>query len=197
MISIISGTGCAAKCSIDDALRYMGVKGDSGDDINLLNTLKDLKDVLEKNSVFKACYDEFDLGFTQNGDVITPFGNIHSKNLYNHISGCTKAVVFCATIGIGADRLIKTQELISPSKAVMYDALASSLIENWCDKINQKIVGERLSKSRFSAGYGDFDIKYQKTITDYLNTYKNIGVSVTDYMAMVPSKSVTALVGIY
>ena len=52
------------------------------------------------------------------------------------------------------------------------------------------------TKPRFSPGYGDFDISYQKNIFSCLNSEKYIGLTLTDSMLMVPSKSVTAVVGL-
>ncbi len=194
MINIING-GYTAKCNIDEALRYMGVKSYVDCDRELLKTVEECADMLQKKSSFKACYTYADISVTGEYELSVPFGTIRSKNLFNHISGLKTIAVFCATIGIGADRLIKTSSIASPARAVIYDALASSLIENWCDYVNGQIVGINYAKSRFSPGYGDFAIEYQKNICDFLNTYKNIGVSVTDYMMMTPSKSVTAVIG--
>ena len=49
---------------------------------------------------------------------------------------------------------------------------------------------------RFSPGYGDFDLKYQKDILEYLDANKKIGISLTDSLMMIPTKSITAIIGI-
>ena len=70
------------------------------------------------------------------------------------------------------------------------------MIENVCDLFNKKINGEyQYTKSRFSPGYGDLPIEFQRDIFSVLNLNKNIGVYLTEGMQMTPSKSVTAIIG--
>ena len=45
-------------------------------------------------------------------------------------------------------------------------------------------------------GYGDLSLNYQKDIIEFLQAKKNIGVSLTESLMMVPVKSVTAIIGI-
>jgi hypothetical protein len=52
-------------------------------------------------------------------------------------------------------------------------------------------------RPRFSPGYGDFDLSVQTNICDVLKTGKTIGVTLTDSLLMMPSKSVTAVVGLF
>ena len=51
-------------------------------------------------------------------------------------------------------------------------------------------------RPRFSPGYGDFDINYQKKIVQLLDSAKQIGLTLTEGCMMVPTKSVTAFIGI-
>lgn len=49
---------------------------------------------------------------------------------------------------------------------------------------------------RFSPGYGDLPLETQKTLIQVLDTHRKIGVSLTESCLMMPSKSVTAILGI-
>ena len=59
------------------------------------------------------------------------------------------------------------------------------------------VCGENKSiRPRFSAGYGDLDVSFQKEIFGVLDCHKKIGLTLNDSMLMSPTKSVTAIVGI-
>ena len=49
---------------------------------------------------------------------------------------------------------------------------------------------------RYSPGYGDFPLSFQKEILDFLDAYRKIGLSVTPNYIMIPRKSITAVLGI-
>ena len=50
--------------------------------------------------------------------------------------------------------------------------------------------------TRDSPGYGDFPLEAQREILVILDTPRKIGVSLTDSLLMVPSKSVSAVIGV-
>ena len=75
------------------------------------------------------------------------------------------------------------------------------LIEAFCNFLCEKLETEFKNKGfflrpRFSPGYGDFEISYQRKIFDFLNCSKHIGVSLTESLIMTPSKSVSGVIGI-
>lgn len=49
---------------------------------------------------------------------------------------------------------------------------------------------------RFSPGYGDLPLETQRELVRVLDTHRKIGVSLTGSCLMMPSKSVTAILGI-
>ncbi len=178
-----------------EALRYLGY-GKNMPDEKTQALIAECKAELERVITAKCCYMRTDV-FIKEDTLDFGFGEIQSKALSKNLAGCTGAFIFAATIGIGVDRLILKYEKTSPSKAVVIDALASSAIEVWCDKINRQLCKGMHSKPRFSPGYGDFDIKHQKDIMALLDASRKIGLSLTDSMLMTPTKSVTAVIGIY
>ena len=75
------------------------------------------------------------------------------------------------------------------------------MLDGKVEEVNRKIRNEHTAEGlylrpRFSPGYGDLPLTLQKDIIRILNTPKTIGVSLTDACLMVPSKSVTALIGV-
>lgn len=118
-----------------------------------------------------------------------------SKGFKNFISGEKECVLFCATIGTEIDRLITKYQSFMPHKALMYQAIGAELIEKYCDHLCEKFFSDKCKKGykRFSPGYSDFDIKYQKEIISVLNGEKYCGITLSESMIMRPSKSVTAI----
>ena len=50
--------------------------------------------------------------------------------------------------------------------------------------------------TRYSPGYGDWPLDAQRELLALLDTPRAIGVSLTDSLLMVPSKSVSAVIGV-
>ncbi len=118
---------------------------------------------------------------------------IQSRSLANNLKGCKKAVLFGATIGMPFDRMLKKTAVLSPSRAVILQAVGTAAIESLCDRFCDELGDTR---PRFSPGYGDVPLKTQISIFKVLDLHKNIGISLTDSLLMVPTKSVTAIVGL-
>ena len=127
------------------------------------------------------------------------FCNIKSKALSNSLRGCHKAVVFSATLGIESERLIQKHMRISAAKALCLEAIGNAQIEAVCDTFCDELKKENPSFSlvpRFSPGYGDLSLDFQRSLLTVLNASKNIGVSLNESLSMSPSKSVTAIIGL-
>lgn len=126
---------------------------------------------------------------------------IQSRSLCRNLRDCKSAYLMAATLGIGPDRLIARASVAKMSRAVILQAAAAAMIEAWCDEVNQKIIKEAENQGlycrpRFSPGYGDFSLEYQKDFAQILRIQKEIGVSLTQSLLMMPSKSVTAVIGL-
>ncbi|MCR5353598.1 MAG: Vitamin B12 dependent methionine synthase activation subunit [Clostridiales bacterium] len=145
----------------------------------------------------KVCYAVFDVKICENNLDFGAF-SVKSKNLAKNLKNCEKAVIFAATLGVGIDRLIAKYSAVSPSTALIFQALGAERVEALCDAFCEDIKKEfgAETRPRFSPGYGDFDIFCQKDIFAVLNCEKHIGLTLNDSMLMSPSKSVTAVVGI-
>ena len=123
---------------------------------------------------------------------------LEGKSIKRHLSGCQKIVVMGATLGAGADHLIRRLQITDMTEAVIADCGASVLIEQVCDAfqntINDAVDG--YTTSRFSPGYGDFPIEVQPDMIRYIDGQRKIGLNVTSNNLLVPRKSVTAVIGV-
>ncbi len=133
-------------------------------------------------------------------DDVCDFGSfcLASSKLAKNLTGCKRALLFGATLGIGIDRLISKYGFTAPSKAVMLQAVGAERIEALCDRFcaEYEIENKVKLRPRYSAGYGDLSLEAQKDIFSMLDCHRKIGLTLTDSLLMAPSKSVTAIVGI-
>ncbi len=121
-----------------------------------------------------------------------------SRALAKNLHGCSRAVIFAATVGLGADRLIARYSRISPAKAVCLQAVGAERIEALCDALERYIKNEMNAKlcPRFSPGYGDLSLELQEYIFSLLDCQRKIGMTLNDSLLVSPSKSVTGIIGI-
>ena len=87
------------------------------------------------------------------------------------------------------------------SRAVVMQAAAAAMIEEYCDQVCSALKEEYEARGeylrpRFSPGYGDFPLECQPALLGALEAGKRIGIKLTDSLLMMPSKSVTAVMGI-
>ncbi len=167
-----------------EILRYAGC-GDTADDV--LKLLNSCLDEVANQLKYSVCYSTLDVRVL---DDACDFGVfcIKSSDLAKSLENSKSVVLFAATIGIEIDRLIKKYTRISPSRALMLQAVGTERIEALCDAFCKELGYSR----RFSPGYGDLSLEVQKNVFDVLNCTKLIGLSLNDSLLISPSKSVTA-----
>ena len=172
--------------------RYAGVSEELPE---IESVMEECIEEVSEKLTYKVCYAEFDIS-RKNGITDLGFLQTASEDLAKNLDGCRKIVVFAATVGLELDRLIAKYGRISPVKALMFQALGAERIEALCDTFTADILSDREIKPRFSAGYGDFPLECQPALTSCLEAGKRVGITLTDSFLMVPSKSVTAVIGV-
>ncbi len=177
-----------------EILRYAGCKEA---DSEIAALVKSCIDEIKTKLTYKVCYRKF---LVKICDDICDFGafTLRSKNLAFNLKESESAILFAATVGVEIDRLIAKYGRISPSKALMFQAIGAERIEALCDTFCADISKEYNmdTKPRFSPGYGDLPLTSQKEIFAVLSPEKQIGLTLNDSLLMSPSKSVTAIVGL-
>ena len=126
---------------------------------------------------------------------------VRSRSLLRNLQDCSEVILFAATIGEGADLLARKYGRINVAKAVVMQAAAAAMIEAFCDEENEKLRAEAAEKGlylrpRFSPGYGDFSLNHQRDFARVLEMQKTVGITLTESLLMLPSKSVTAVIGV-
>ena len=193
-ITVFNRTFAAPPVNEREILRYAGCR--ECDDATL-NLLRDALKEAEPHLTYKVCYATLPLSISEN---ICDFGCFSAKShtLAKNLSDCENVVIFAATVGIMLDRLIAKHSRLSPSRAVMLQAIGSERVEALCDACCFDLQGEicKNIRLRFSPGYGDLSLDVQKDIFSSLSITRNLSVYLNDSFLMSPSKSVTAFIGI-
>ena len=121
-------------------------------------------------------------------------------SIAKHLEGCHAVYLVCGTIGAAFDAFQRKESVASGANALIAQAIGAAMIEEWMDETCAEICrelepGESLI-SRYSPGYGDFPLSAQRTLLALLDAPRTVGVSLTDTLLMVPSKSVSAIIGV-
>ncbi len=188
------------KIDISEVLRYLGYKN-SGADTQLISLIKNISDDIMTNSICKVCFEKFPVNFELNGKIDLGFMKLSSESLKKNLKNCTHIYVFAATIGLYTDKLIQKYSKVTPSKSLIAQATGTTLIEEWCNIFCSELNEEEIKngnhlRPRFSPGYGDFPLESQKEIFSVLDCTRRAGISLTDSFLMIPSKSVSGIIGI-
>ena len=177
------------KLNRNEAVRYLGGSG-----ISLNYRMDRLMDECEKQIIScanpKYLYIEKD---------IKDFDLWQGEDIKNHLDGCDRVIIMCATIGAEADRIIRISQISDMARAVVLDSFASVAVEQVCSKFDE-LIAEKYKgyyqTFRFSPGYGDYPIELQKSIISMLDAPRKIGLTVNDNCLLIPTKSVTAVMGL-
>ncbi len=184
------------KLNINEVMRYMGQKKY---DERVSELIAPLLDSVIKKAKPRASFVMKKLKHYDDG-VLAGDLKIASRSLKKALYGCERAVFFSMTLGAEVDRLI-AQMMTESAKAVAIDSIASALLEGYADKVCEELKMHYnkeglLLLSRFGVGYGDFSLEHQRDIINACDGYKRCGIGMTEAMMLVPTKSITGIMGI-
>lgn len=183
--------------SVFNALRAMGYEGPP--DEQTAGQMAHAVQLLEKTVTPRWVYRRFALL-----DACHITGTklaLPGQSVKKHLAGCHTCLFLALTLGDGVERAIRAEQAADMAKAVILDALASTLTEQYADAAQAflaaeaKEAGEFLTP-RFSPGYGDLPIALQADFLQLLDAQRAIGLSVSHSGILLPRKSITAIVGI-
>jgi cobalamin-dependent methionine synthase I len=132
--------------------------------------------------------------------IITENMELPGENISRRFEGSSRISCMAATCGPEAmewkEEFHRRGEL---TKEVMADAILSELADQLIEDLNKILSREAVMKGygltmRYSAGYGDFPLSFQKILLDFLGA-QEIGIHLNSSYIMIPEKSVTAVVG--
>lgn len=181
--------------------RYLGLRGagpDAALDAQIESALAALQAEVEPRQVSRR----FLLKRTDGGALEIEGLRIESRALAKNLDGCGEVFLMAATLGMAPDRLIaRAQAAGEMGRAMALQAASAAMIEAWCDRVNDGLREQAARRGqslrpRFSPGYGDFSLDCQPGLFRLLGVQRSIGIALTDSLMMIPTKSVTAVIGI-
>lgn len=181
---------------LNEVLRYMGSRGREMTD-GILSTVNSVCRELEAAASPQYVYRIFS---TDIGENTVKVGGVcfSSKRLATHLRGCKKAAILAATLGTQADTVIRRAALSGTVNASAAQAAGAAMIEQVLDEAVDAIKTESglNARPRFSPGYSDWQLSSQRDMLALCDAQKRIGITLTDTLLMIPTKSVTAIVGL-
>lgn len=193
------------RVNIREIYRYLGYGAKiPGEDVDVMirEVLAELTGAVQPRNVYKvyAC-SASETAVVLEGETGTIV--FESRNLAANLAQCKKVILIAATLGLGADKLLQKYEIVNMTKATITQACGAACIEAYCNILQERICGEMSGggvtfylRPRFSPGYGDLPLHYQKVIFGELECSRRIGLTLTDSLLMYPTKSVSALIGL-
>lgn len=183
-----------------ETLRYLGF-GKAAPDEATKELIGECLAELESQITPRSVYRRFPLRFLDENTIEAAGLQVKSSALSKNLRGSVELIYFAATLGTQADRLLHRYGKLQISKAAVFQAAASSYLEDYCNTelaaLAKKLEAEGLfMRPRFSPGYGDFPLEHQAGILQILDATRRLGISLTEDNFMLPEKSVTALIGL-
>ena len=185
----------------EEILRYMGYR-DSG----LTERIEKLLDRCERETLEiiqpKYIYRKFPIEILEDRILVsgTPLVLL-GKDIREHLKNCKAIYLMGVTAGTLLDKRIRRYMVTEPDVGLVMDSCGIQAVEQIADMAEKEM--EQLAEAqgchltwRFSPGYGDLPLETQRELVEVLDTHRKIGVSLTDSCLMMPSKSVTAIVGL-
>lgn len=174
------------------ALRYMGATGWQPDAASAA-LLDRAEEKLRQTATPRAVWRRLPR-------AVLPLEN-RGSDLARHLQECDEVLVLVATLGSEVDTLLRRLELTDIALAASADAMASVLLEQVCDELEQELrtglaEEHRYLTGRFAPGYGDCPLELNDEISLAADSVRGAGVAVTAQHLLVPRKSTTALLGI-
>ena len=189
-------------------LRYLGYAGQRIDD-ELTARIDRTATDLERSVVPRGARRVFAVDATardaQGDPCIRLVGTaveLRGTDIFRHLKDARLCAVTACTLGMENERKLRALSSQHPLDAALYDAASSAYIEAAVEAMERDAVraaeAHGMSANwRFSPGYGDCPLDAQPALVAALNATRLIGLTVTDQNLLLPTKSVTALIGLF
>lgn len=185
-----------------EALRYLGYAGQEIDE-SLSGRIEELFVYCEQVSQPSWIYRIFPVDASSG--AISLSGTtlcLQGEDIFRHLQDAKYCAVMAATCGLANERELQRLNATGGLEALVFDAAGSALVEAAGDACNAAIVARAheeglFTNYRYGPGYGDLPLDIQSSIVDVLGAGRSLGMSVTESNMLVPTKSITAFVGLF
>ncbi|MCH3967899.1 MAG: vitamin B12 dependent-methionine synthase activation domain-containing protein [Atopobiaceae bacterium] len=127
---------------------------------------------------------------------------LEGADIAHHLEGACAVGVMAVTLGAGVDQELRRLSLTDALGQVLLDACATTLVERAADACEARLVAEAdrrglFLNARYSPGYGDLPLDAQRPLLACLDAGRGLGLTLTASSLLVPTKSVTAVCGLF
>lgn len=186
---------------IEEVMRYLGYKKDHYDQ-QTLQRVREIMEVVEDTIVPRWDFQSFEIKNRSKDRIALtdlPFF-LEGESIAEHLQFASHVYVMAATLGVESERYLLRTQAVSMADSMIVDSCLSVYVEEAADQCEQEIRNlisdsEELT-FRFSPGYGDFPLEVHQEMIRSLRWDRILGITVTNSMMMVPSKSVIAVIGV-
>lgn len=191
-----------------EMLRYLGYAGQQMDDglrERIERVAGDLEHDIAPRGV-RRVYEVDASGVDAEGQpcirLIGTAVELTGRDIYRHLKDARYCALMACTLGMASERKLRVLSSQHPLESAVFDAACSAYAEAAIGEMDQAVRhdAEELGLScnwRFSCGYGDCPLTAQPRIVAALNATRLIGLTVTPTNLLLPSKSVTAMIGLF
>lgn len=178
------------------ALRYLGYDG--APDVVTAGLLARAEEMVlqiaEPRATWRQC------GLERPGNALRLAGSsvlLTGADIRRHLNGCISCIVLAVTLGFEVEQALRRAMAQDMAFATMLDAACDVAVEQIAKRVQDAAaVPNSCMTTRFSPGYGDLPLAAQHDICCFLDTARQIGLSVTPAHILTPRKSITALIGL-
>ncbi len=127
---------------------------------------------------------------------------LEGYSIARHLESACEAALMAVTLGLQSENILMREAAINSVDGVLVDACASALVEDAANVLSDRVAEHAQDRGfkagyRFGPGYGDFSLSIQRDLLKAIGADKALGMSVTQGDLLMPSKSITAVVGLY
>lgn len=195
----------AARIDRAEALRYLGYAGQEvGADLE--QRMEAVMAACERGLAPRGLARAFAMGPRGGAGAPTRLEGtaleLPGDDIADHLAGAVGAVVLCCTLGPASEQRLRARAATDPLGAAVYDAACSAYVEAAADALEDAVraraeaAGFKLG-GRFSPGYGDLPLGVQPALLATVDAGRRLGVSCAPSCMLVPSKSITAVAGVF
>ena len=121
------------KYDLHEATRYMGYKHGTEPNEEICELCEQAYNELCKVITPKYIYKEYDFTRTTDG-VIIDGAEFKSAKFLSHLKDSTSIILFGATLGVGADTLVRKYSVTDAAMTSIVHSVGASMVENLCDR---------------------------------------------------------------
>lgn len=179
---------------VREAMRYLGAASDAATEALVREAAAELERAVQPRFVYRV------LPVTFEPDGVSLAGlHLPGEMAARMLRASKQAAVVVCTLGAGFETLLRAAEARDMARAVALDACGSAYVEAGCGQAEREIASRfpgLYLTDRFSPGYGDLPLSLQPELLAVTDARRRLGVTLTESLLMVPSKSVTAILGV-